>query len=135
MTDDDDDDLIPLGRPRDNPTSLAYRLLADGLRQQGDEEIRQAIERATGLQLTNRRSEILATLRASGHQFGVRVSPDGTESFYVDEALVLTFEPTVLTTGADGVVTVSRRVKHWGPYSHGNQTVPNDVRGDETKRA
>lgn len=129
---DDNDDLIPLAQPRDNPTAQAYRLLADGLLQRGDGEIRKAIERATGLLLTNRRSEILATLRASGHQFGVRVSPDGTESFYVDEKLVLTFEPTVLTTGADGVVTASRRVKHWGSYSHGNQTVPNDLRGDET---
>lgn len=126
-----DDDFISLARPRDNPTSQAYRLLTDGLLQRGDEEIRKAIERSTGLQLTNRRSEILATLRASGHQFGVRVSPDGTESFYVDEKLVLTFEPTVLTVGADGVVTASRRVKHWGSYSHGKETVPNDFRGGE----
>lgn len=27
----DDDDLIPLAQPRDNPTAQAYRLLADGL--------------------------------------------------------------------------------------------------------
>ena len=88
----DDSDFIPLARPRDNPTSRAYRLLAEGLLQRGDEEIRKALERATGLQLTNRRSEMLAALRASRHQFGVRVSPDGTEAFYVDEVLVLTFE-------------------------------------------
>lgn len=129
---DDNDDLTPLAQPRDNPIALAYRLLADGLLQRGDEEIRKAIGRATGLQLTNRRSEILAALRTSGHQFGVRVSPDGTESFYVDEVLVLTFEPTVLATGSDGVVTASRRVKHWGSYSHGKETDPNDLRGGET---
>jgi hypothetical protein len=126
-----DDDLISLAQPRNDPTAQAFRLLADGLLQRGDEEIRKAIGRVTGLQLTNRRSEILAALRASGHQFGVRASPDGAESFYVDEVLVLTFEPTVLTTWATGVVTASRRVKHWGLNSHGNQTVPNDLRGDE----
>ena len=131
---DDREDLIPLARARDNPTSQAYRLLVDGLLQRGDEEIRKAIERATGLQLTNRRSEILATLRASGHQFGVRVSPDGTESFYVDEVLVLTFEPAVLAAGADGVVTASRRVKHWGLNSPREQTDPNVLRGSEQSK-
>ena len=112
----DDGDFISLAQPRDNPTSQAFRLLSDGLLQRGESEIRKALERSTGLQLEgSRRREMIDTLRGSGHQFGVRVSPDGAEAIYVDGRLVLTFEPTVLVTGVDGVVTASRRVKHWGP--------------------
>ena len=110
---DDDDDFISLAQPRDNPTSQAFRLLSDGLLQRGESEIRKALERSTGLQLEgSRRREMIDTLRGSGHQFGVRVSPDGAEAFYVDGRLVLTFEPTVLDVGADGVVVSSPALDH-----------------------
>ena len=109
-----DDDFIPLARPRDTPVAQAYRPLSDGLLARGEDEIRKAVERATGLALPNRRSDLLTALRESGHRFGVRLSPDGTEAFYVDDVLVLTFGPTELSVGEDNVATASRRVKHWG---------------------
>lgn len=93
--------------------SESYRLLSDSLLLRGDEEIRKALERATGLALSSRRSEMLAAIKRSGFRFGVRLPDDGSEEFYVNDALVLTFGPTDLGHGDDNVVTATRRVRHW----------------------